>query len=92
MVDSEAVYNEENEELTIFAVNRDLDDRLLLECDNRNFEGYQVVEHIVLENDDLKQVNTATSQAVAPHNNGDATNENGRVTATLPKLSWNVTR
>ncbi|MBS4200477.1 alpha-N-arabinofuranosidase [Bacillus sp. FJAT-49732] len=92
VLDTTAVYNEENEELTIFAVNRDLDDRLLLECDIRNFEGYKVVEHIVLENDDLKQVNTATSQAVAPHNNGDATNDNGRVTASLPKLSWNVIR
>ncbi|MBW8349506.1 alpha-N-arabinofuranosidase [Bacillus sp. IITD106] len=92
VLDTTAVYNEENEELTIFAVNRDLEDSLHLECDIRNFEGYKVAEHIVLENAGLKQVNTASSQAVAPHNNGDAMNDNGHVTATLPKLSWNVIR
>ncbi len=92
VLDTTAVYNEENEELTIFAVNRDLEDTLLLEADIRNFDGYRVLEHIVLENDDLKQVNTATNQAVAPHTGGDAKNDNGHVTASLPKLSWNVIR
>src|SRR5690606_35853998 len=53
VLDTTAVYNEENEELTIFAVNRDLEDTLLLEADIRNFDGYRVLEHIVLENDDL---------------------------------------
>lgn len=91
-LDTTAVYNEENDELTIFAVNRDLEDRLALECDIRNFEGYQVVEHLVLENDDLKQVNTAKEQPVVPHNGGDATIDNGLVSATLAKLSWNVIR
>ncbi|MEK3888220.1 arabinosylfuranosidase ArfA [Bacillus sp. FSL K6-3431] len=92
MLDTTAVYNEEKEELTIFAVNRDLEDSLLLECDIRNFEEYKVVEHIVLENDDLKKVNSAHVQAVAPHNSGNAENDNGLVAATLPKLSWNVIR
>ena len=92
VLDTTAVYNEENEELTIFAVNRDLEDSLLLEGDIRNFEGYKVVEHIVLENDELKQVNTAKEQAVTPHSRGNATIDNGLVTATLPKLSWNVIR
>ena len=92
MLDTTAVYNEEKEELTIFAVNRDLKDSLLLECDIRNFEGYKVVEHIILENDELKQVNTAIEQTVVPHNGGDASNDNGLVTASLPKLSWNVIR
>ena len=52
-LESAAVYNEENEQLTIFAVNRHLKEGLELECDIRNFDGYEVVEHIVLENGDL---------------------------------------
>lgn len=92
VLDTTVVHNEENEELTIFAVNRDLEDDLLIECDIRNFEGYKVIEHIVLENNNLKQVNSAKEQAVAPHNNGDAVNDSGMVTAKLPKLSWNVIR
>ncbi|HEY0829418.1 MAG TPA: alpha-N-arabinofuranosidase, partial [Bacilli bacterium] len=46
-LESTAVYNEELEELTIFAVNRSLDQVLLLECDVRSFDNYRVIEHIV---------------------------------------------
>jgi alpha-L-arabinofuranosidase len=91
-LESTAVYNEEKEELTIFAVNRDLEDALLLECDIRNFEGYQVIEHIILEHDNVKQTNSATYAPVVPHNNGNAELSDGKVLAQLPKLSWNVIR
>ncbi|MFE0420868.1 alpha-L-arabinofuranosidase C-terminal domain-containing protein, partial [Streptomyces tendae] len=91
-LESTAVYNEENEELTIFAVNRDLQEGLLLECDLRSFEGYKVIEHIVLENDDIKQTNSARAEAVKPHTNGDAAISGGQLAAMLPKLSWNVIR
>lgn len=91
-LDSTAVYNEENEQLTIFAVNRHLEEGLELEVDIRNFEGYEVLEHIVLENDDLKLRNSATGTPVEPHSNGNAKSDNGGVLAVLPKLSWNVIR
>jgi len=91
-LESTAVYNEENEELTIFAVNRDLQEGLLLECDLRSFEGYKVVEHIVLENDNIKQTNSAAAEAVKPHTNGDAAISGGQLSSMLPKLSWNVIR
>lgn len=89
-LESTAVYNEEKEQLTIFAVNRHLEEGLLLECDIRNFEDYQVVEHIVLENDDIKAENSAEKQKVEPHTNGNAEWKDGIITAVLPKLSWNV--
>lgn len=91
-LESTAVYNEEKEQLTIFAVNRHLEEGLLLECDIRNFEDYQVVEHIVLENDDIKAENSAEKQKVEPHTNGNAEWKDGIITAILPKLSWNVIR
>lgn len=91
-LESTAVYNEENEELTIFAVNRDIQEGLLLECDLRSFEGYKVIEHIVLENDDIKQTNSAAAEAVKPHTNGDAAISGGQLSSMLPKLSWNVIR
>ncbi|OQP24143.1 alpha-N-arabinofuranosidase [Geobacillus zalihae] len=91
-LESIAVYNEEKEEVTIFAVNRDMDDALLLECDVRSFEDYRVIEHIVLEHENVKQTNSAQSSPVVPHRNGDAQMSAGKVSATLPKLSWNVIR
>ncbi|WP_274361995.1 alpha-N-arabinofuranosidase [Paenibacillus thermotolerans] len=92
-LETAAVFNEEREELTVFAVNRHLEQSLPLSCDVRSFEGYRVVEHIVLENDDLKAVNTAESEAVKPHTGGDARMADGGVVeAVLPKASWNVIR
>lgn len=91
-LDSIAVYNPDHEELTIFAINRSLEDSLILECDARSFTDYQVKEHIVLESEDLKAVNTLDHEAVKPKTNGSALIQDGQVTARLSKHSWNVIR
>ncbi|MEW9702792.1 alpha-N-arabinofuranosidase [Paenibacillus sp. SI8] len=89
-----AVHHEENAEVTIFAVNRNLQDALPLELDLRSFGGSRVIEHIVLENEDLKAANTLEAQdQVKPHTNGNAVvTSSGQVQATLSKASWNVIR
>lgn len=91
-LDSIAVHNPEKEELTIFALNRSLEDSLTLECDVRSFSDYQIIEHTVLENENLKAVNTLEQQAVVPHNRGKAVLEGGNIIAPLAKHSWNVIR
>ncbi|GAE35019.1 arabinosylfuranosidase ArfA [Halalkalibacter akibai] len=91
-LDTVTVMNEEEDTVTIFAVNRHQTDTLELEVDTRSFEGYKVVEHIVLENDDVKATNQHNHSNVVPHNNGDAKVDSGRLAANLPKLSWNVIR
>lgn len=91
-IDSAAVYNEEKDEVTLFMVNKNLKEPIIVNSDVRSFEGYSLVEHIVLENDDLKAVNTAAEQAVTPHGNGESTLDNGILTARLPRTSWNVIR
>ncbi|MGB8454626.1 MAG: hypothetical protein WCD89_20140 [Anaerocolumna sp.] len=65
-MDSVAVYNEENSEVTIFAVNRNLEDGIEFTCDIRSFNGYELIEHIVLASDDLLAANSAIKQAVGP--------------------------
>jgi alpha-L-arabinofuranosidase len=93
LLDAVAVLNEEREELTIFAVNRSREDRLPLEGDLRGVAGYGVVEHLVLEHPDPLATNTvAQPNAIVPHAHGDAQLVQGRLTATLPSLSWNVIR
>jgi alpha-N-arabinofuranosidase len=86
------VYNEEAEELTIFAINRHLSEGLELEADVRSFEGYRVIEHIVLEHNDLKAVNKAGEENVSPHTGGNATVNDGILSAKLARTSWNVIR
>ena len=91
MLDTAVVFNEEKEELVIFALNRDLNETLDLECDVRGFEEYKVVEHIVMHNDDLKATNTeANPNNVVPESNGNAKVDNGIIRASLSNLSWNV--
>ncbi|NMA82800.1 MAG: alpha-N-arabinofuranosidase [Epulopiscium sp.] len=92
-LDTTAVFNEEADELTIFAVNRDLENDLLLECDLRSFADYQMIEHIALTNDDMKATNTVKQQLnVIPHNQDVVPLDQGRLTTSLSKLSWNVLR
>lgn len=91
-LESAVVYNEEREELTVFAVNRHLSEALPLECDLRSFPGYRVTEHIVVRHDDLKAVNTAEAEHVRPQSFGGTRLDAGLLTTALPDKSWNVIR
>ncbi len=42
-------------QLTIFAVNKNLEEDMEVQCDLRQFAGYQVKEHLVLTHEDLRQ-------------------------------------
>jgi len=88
-----AVLSRDEQELTIFAVNRDLKESMDFTCELRGLTGFAVQEHIVLEHDDLKAVNSAGNpNNVAPHARGSAAVEDGKVKAKLSKASWNVIR
>lgn len=91
-IESIAVYNEEKSEVTIFAVNRNLEEDVVLTTDVRSFEGYSLAEHIVLEHDDLKAVNSFGHEVVAPKTVNQTTLDSGVLTSTLHKASWNVIR
>lgn len=91
-IDSVSVYNEEKDELTIFAVNRTLTEDIILTTDIRGFEGYRILEHIVMESDDIKAENSAKDQRVVPRSSGQSEMDGGIVTSRLNKASWNVIR
>lgn len=92
-LESIAVYNEEQGEVTVFAVNRHLEESLPLEVDLRSFDSFTLIEHIVLESDDLKAANTAAApNTVTPHHRGNAEVSGSVVNASLAKASWNVIR
>lgn len=87
-----AVHNEEKEEVTIFAVNRNLEEDLPLEMDIRSFPGYHIMEKIELVADDLQAVNSLTNECVKPHVADDIKGDDGKVETVLKKASWNVIR
>jgi alpha-N-arabinofuranosidase len=89
-VEAVPVYNEEKQQLTIFAVNRLTDGSVPFEVDLRGFEGYKVVDYQALESDDMLAVNSASEEKVKPVAKTDyEVTENG-FTATLKPASWNV--
>ncbi len=92
-LDAVTVEDEENETLTVFAVNKSLDESMELVCDLRQYADYRVTEHIVLEHEDLKAVNTEENPfEVVPHTGGVSKNDAGSFTALLNPHSWNVIR
>ena len=79
--------------LTIFAVNRSMDEDILLNADLRAFGDLRIAEHSVLHHDDVKAVNTeAAPNTVAPVAGDPGTADGGRFSIPLPALSWNVIR
>lgn len=87
------VIDEAQEGITVFAVNRDLDQPLTLESAGMNLSGYAVKEHLLLAHPDLKAVNTLVKpDNVAPVRAAGARVAEGKLTAELPAASWNVIR
>ena len=94
-LEAAAVVNEAEGELTLFAVNRNLDESLNASCYLRGFEEYSVAEHIALASEDLKAVNTiANPNAVVPRVRRDSIRDMGKdgFAVELGKASWNVIR
>ncbi|SFD64917.1 alpha-N-arabinofuranosidase [Paenibacillus catalpae] len=88
-----SVYDEELGLVTVFAVNRHLEEQMELNLDLASFSDVSVIEHIVLESEDLKATNTkANPRHVVPHAGGRSSVDNGNVQAILSKASWNVIR
>jgi alpha-L-arabinofuranosidase len=90
-VECTAVHNEEKNELVIFAVNRSLTEDINFTIDIREFDALTFKEHIVLEHQDLKAVNTKDQpDTVKPHTNGKTKVDGTVVDSILNKQSWNV--
>jgi alpha-N-arabinofuranosidase len=84
----EAIATVNGDELNVFAVNRSLEEDIELELDLSGFGKPQLIEHIKLNNNDLKAVNTAEMPACVLPSQGKTKG----MTACLEKHSWNVIR
>ncbi len=92
-VDSVCLMDEEEDTLTIFAVNKDLSEDMELSVDLRQFEGYTVKDHVMLAHEDLKAVNTEEHPDNVVLQAGNHVKlENGIMTAVLKDKSFHVIR
>ncbi|MEU0671440.1 alpha-N-arabinofuranosidase [Streptomyces sp. NPDC006172] len=79
--------------VTVFAVNRSRTEALPLEVALNGLGVTRIVEHSVLADADPDARNTlADPERVAPHTAEGTAISDGRLTATLEPLSWNVIR
>jgi len=92
VVDAVVIRNDENNEITIFAANRDLEESVQFETELRGFGRMKVLEHSILANDDIQAYNTKENPDNVKPVNGKATFAKGMLSANLPKCSWNMIR
>lgn len=92
-LDGVLVWNEAEEELVLFAVNKCLDEDMEITCDLRQFEKFQIEEHVVLNHQDMKAVNTEKNPGeVSPTAGNTVKLEAGKLSGILGKHSWNMVR
>lgn len=88
-VDAAATMDEEGN-VTIFAVNRDQQEGVALDCDLRSFGEFTSVTHTVLHHDDMKAVNTEANPYEVKPTTVEAPKPGEAIV--LPAASWNVIR
>jgi alpha-L-arabinofuranosidase len=88
-----SVHNEDDKTLTLFVLNRHLEEPITLDLDARGFSDLSLDYALELRHDDLQATNTKTApDAVSPVTLDGVQVRGGRVQATLAPASWNVIR
>ena len=88
-MDAAATMDDEGN-VTIFAVNRDLEEPVALKLDMRAFGEMKTEFHTVLHHDDMKAVNTEENPDEVKPVQVPVQIEDGKLI--LPAASWNVIR
>ncbi|MBN2239510.1 MAG: hypothetical protein JW712_07035 [Dehalococcoidales bacterium] len=92
-IESAAAFDENNGELNIFVINRNWEQDTELELDIIGFKEYDFIEQIEMYTNDIDAANSYEDpEVIIPSVNSSAVFENGKVSAAVKKLSWNVFR
>jgi Alpha-L-arabinofuranosidase len=91
-IDSVAVFNGEDGEITVFAINRSAEP-MQYDLDIRDFEDVAFLEQIVLKHESLSAINTSDHPTnVSPARSDQTSLDRGTATSLLDPYSWNVIR
>lgn len=91
-VESIATLSDDEDSMTIFCVNKSLDDSVELDVNLMDFNGFKPVEFISMDGYDKDDINGFDSAKVYPHNNQLPMVDNGFLNVHLKPFSWNVIR
>ena len=89
-IEASAVYNEEKDQVTIFAVNRNINENVEFEADIRGFEGYRIIDHQTMESTDMKIANSAEVQHVMPFEDKNGIVDGGIFNTIMKPASFQV--
>lgn len=91
-IESIATYDEKNGEMTLFAVNKSLDESVELSLNLMDFEGFIPVDFIAMDGYDKNEVNGFDVSPVKPHKNTLPVKDGNSVNIHFEPFSWNVVR
>ena len=91
-VDASVIDNKEKREITVFALNRALEEDMELSLVLEGYTNAKMTEHLELYSDDLKATNTRDGETVAPKACEISKTVGEAQSVTLKKHSWNVIR
>jgi alpha-N-arabinofuranosidase len=91
-VESIATMSEDKESLTIFAVNRNMDEDVLFDVSLLDFDNFEVVDCIEMSGYGIKEENSAIATPVKPFKAPAPDFDGKTLTVNLKPLSWNVIR
>lgn len=91
-VESLATLSEDGENLTVFAVNRSLDEDVMLDVSLLDFDGFRVIDAIEMSGYDVKAENGVTGCPVKPFPKEKPVIDSKIMSVPLKPLSWNVIR
>ena len=91
-LESVASYDEENEEVALFVVNRSMEEDVQLDISLLGFEGYKAVSFESMDGYNVYQENTFDNETVKMHANPLPVEDGKNVVANLKALSFNIIR
>lgn len=91
-IESIATFDEEKEEMTVFCVNKSMDEGVTLSLNLMDFDGYKPFEFISMDGYKKDDVNGFDNPFVKPMARELPVIEDGQIIAELKPFSWNVIR
>lgn len=91
-IESIATYDEENDEMTLFVVNKSESDGAVIDINLLDFDGFKPIEFISMDGHNKNDVNGFDAPFVTPHNNPLPITEDDALKLDVKAFSWNVLR
>jgi len=91
-IESIAVYNKENQEITVFAVNRSIYEQMDFVVELQGYSLVKIAEFSEMAGYGIKMVNSAHNERIHPKSSQEAHIIDNKLYALLRPLSWNMIR